>query len=157
MATPIDPTSPFGGGASPSDWIGGGGGYGDGDIAPIAMPAMPVAPVPPGGRPPGYLIGPDGQYTQGGPATPGPGASPPNNANALLSKGMMTSALALAASAGVIALGAYLYQDHAKVTLARNGVAVESGPARRGGKKKQRASSRRNDEDDDDEDEDDDA
>lgn len=156
MPLPFDPTAPFGGSASPTDWIGGGGGYGDsGDIAPIAMP---VAPVPPGGRPPGYLIGPDGQYTQGGPATPGPGAAPPNNANAILSKGMVTSAIALVASAGVVALGAYLYQDHAKVTLARNGGAVEAGPAKRGGKKKQRqASRRRDDEDDEDEDEDDDA
>lgn len=104
-----------------------------------ASRGLTYAPVPPGGRPPGRL--PNGQ---GGPATPTGTPVSPGLAAGLDGKTIKQGFFALAATAAVVG-GAYLlYQDHQKVTLARNGA---DEPAK--------ATKRRRSADDDEEDDDD--
>lgn len=99
---------------------------------------------PPGGRPPGRI------NDHGGPATPYPGSAPPLNANAqplIDAAGLKKGAIAVGATAAIAGLAYFLYQDHAKVTLARNGGAETTKTTKR---RKGRAPDDDEDEDDDD-------
>ncbi len=114
-----------------------------------SMLTATFAPGPPGGRPPGRLVG--GQMgTQIGPVGPG-GTAPASPGSLINAQQVKQGALALLATGLAVGVGVFLYKDHTKVTMARNGETIEEAPpARKRGRGKKKT--RREEEDDEDDD-----